>query len=369
MKPLFLLLILLTSFTYADKVNIAVLELTGNGVNENDLAGLSNRLRTELFKTGEFTVVERSQMDLILKEQGFQQSGCTSSECAVDIGQMLNVKQMVAGSIDKVGNAFIVDVRLIDVETGVIYKAATEDCIDCTIEEILVTSIRNVSLKLATPLQQGSNIKNELEHLNTPEEQNSDAVQKKQALKSNTKKIYRVQVGTGITFSMSESTSFGLGGSIALGFKHKNSIGRIHGDFYGSTGYVFGAGISYGFDITTNEMITVAPTVLLGYWMGFVSTISGKGYGSSSLIPMGEYDPYTYEINELSRELGGISILFEKGIRKVQFYLEPIIRLGYKLTETRLNYYTEEQIKSSKDNTQFHSRAIISSGITINLGK
>ena len=37
------------SFSKEEKLNIAVMELDGNGVSQNDLGGLSNRLRTELF--------------------------------------------------------------------------------------------------------------------------------------------------------------------------------------------------------------------------------------------------------------------------------------------------------------------------------
>ena len=43
-------------------------------------------------------------MEDILKEQGFQQTGCTSDECVVEVGKIIGVQQMVGGSISKVGN-------------------------------------------------------------------------------------------------------------------------------------------------------------------------------------------------------------------------------------------------------------------------
>ena len=43
-------------------------------------------------------------MGAILEEQGLQQSGCVSSECAVEVGNALGAKFIVTGSISKVGN-------------------------------------------------------------------------------------------------------------------------------------------------------------------------------------------------------------------------------------------------------------------------
>lgn len=131
-----------------EKQRIAVLELSADGITKAESQTLTNRLRSELVKTGAFIVLERGEMDDILKEQGFQLSGCTSNECAVEAGKLLNVREMVAGSVGKVGTLYSIDVRLIDVETGEIVKTVTEDC-QCPIERVLTQSIRKVAYKLA----------------------------------------------------------------------------------------------------------------------------------------------------------------------------------------------------------------------------
>jgi TolB-like protein len=82
-------------------------------------------------------------MEEILKEQGFQQSGCTSSECALEAGQLLNVEQMVTGSISKVGEIYSVEVRLIDVESGKIVAVGVED-IRGGIEDVLTSGMNKV---------------------------------------------------------------------------------------------------------------------------------------------------------------------------------------------------------------------------------
>ncbi|MBN2278984.1 MAG: DUF2380 domain-containing protein [Candidatus Marinimicrobia bacterium] len=123
--------------------NIAVLNLDAFGISEPEVRALTNRLSIELFNTGRFSILERNQMEEILQEQGFQQTGCTSSECAVEAGRLLNVEQMVTGSISKVGGIYSVEVRLIDVETGKIVAVGVED-IQGGIEEVLTPGMNKV---------------------------------------------------------------------------------------------------------------------------------------------------------------------------------------------------------------------------------
>ena len=146
---IFLVLIILHITRATELPTIAVMELQGNNVEKSNLAGLSNRLRSELFKTETFTVVERQRMNEILVEQGFQQTGCTSSECAVEAGQLLNVRYIIVGSIDKVGNIFSANVRMINVTTGKIERDVTDDCKGCSIDDVMLSTIHKVARGLA----------------------------------------------------------------------------------------------------------------------------------------------------------------------------------------------------------------------------
>jgi len=126
-----------------DKKNIAILPLRANSLPEPEVKALSNRLSIELFNTGRYSILERSQMEAILKEQGFQQTGCTSAECAIEAGQLLNVEQMITGSVSRVGEIYSVEVRLIDVETGKILAVGVAD-IRGGIEEVLTSGMNKV---------------------------------------------------------------------------------------------------------------------------------------------------------------------------------------------------------------------------------
>jgi len=97
--------------------NFAVAELTAQGVSASDAAVIADMLRSELVKDG-VRVIEKSNMDKILAEQAFQQTGCTSEECAVKIGKLLNVQAMVVGSFGKLMDKYFVNLRLVSVENG-----------------------------------------------------------------------------------------------------------------------------------------------------------------------------------------------------------------------------------------------------------
>jgi TolB-like protein len=104
----------------SDKISLAVSDLTAQGVKESDAAVISEQLRAELMKSPRIQLIERNQMQEILKEQGFQQSGCTSDACAVEIGQLLGVKNMVVGSVGAAGSYTVLSVRVVDVSTGTV---------------------------------------------------------------------------------------------------------------------------------------------------------------------------------------------------------------------------------------------------------
>lgn len=110
------------------KMTVAVLNFEAKGgISPNGAATLTDRLRTELVTLNKFTVLERGQMNTILEEQGFGQTGCTSSECAVEAGRLLGVQRMIAGDIGKIGEVMTIDIRVFDVETGRIVKALQKD--------------------------------------------------------------------------------------------------------------------------------------------------------------------------------------------------------------------------------------------------
>lgn len=109
------------------QTTIAVIDFDGRGISTDEVATLTDRFRDKLTKTNQYSVIERGKMEEVLKEQGFQQSGCASDECVVEVGQLIGVQQMVGGSIGKVGSVFTLSARIIEVESGKIINVTNYD--------------------------------------------------------------------------------------------------------------------------------------------------------------------------------------------------------------------------------------------------
>ncbi len=110
------------------KTTIAVIDLETRGATtKTEAITLTDRLRSILVRTKVYNVVDRGKMQAILNEVGFQQTGCTSAECAIEVGRILNVQQMVAGSIGKIGTLYTIDIILIDIASSQILKSYTDD--------------------------------------------------------------------------------------------------------------------------------------------------------------------------------------------------------------------------------------------------
>lgn len=167
----------------ARKTTVAILDLEPKGVPETEVSALSDRLRTELFRTGTFDAMERGKMQDILKEQGFQQSGaCNTDACAVEVGQLIGVEKMISGSLGRVGKTYTVNIRMIDVRTGRIERSVTEDYTG-EIDKLLTTVMRNVANTLASSLQNETGSKKTDRKVNEQALKSESGSQKKPLLK------------------------------------------------------------------------------------------------------------------------------------------------------------------------------------------
>jgi hypothetical protein len=122
-----IILTIISSFIFAQtKPTAAVLDFEGSGITNQEAQVLTQRLGSELVNTGALIMVERNQMSEIMEEQGFQQSGCTSAECAAEIGALLGVQKMITGSFGKIGNTYTIEARMFAVETGQTQKTVSK---------------------------------------------------------------------------------------------------------------------------------------------------------------------------------------------------------------------------------------------------
>ncbi len=143
-----------------DIPNIAVNELNGQGIEQSEAVVVTEQLRVELLKSGKLQIIERSLMQEILDEQGFQQAGCVNDACAVEIGQLLGVKNILVGTLGAAGSYTILTVRILEVKSGVVISSETvktKGGIDNLIEE----GIREITGKILSGIFSEQPVKKE----------------------------------------------------------------------------------------------------------------------------------------------------------------------------------------------------------------
>ena len=103
----------------AAPIRIAIQPLSARSVKAHDAEMVADVLAGKLMESGRFRVMERSEMKRILAEQGFQKSGaCDGQKCAVEVGRILGIEQMVVGAFGKFGTSWALTVRRVDVQSG-----------------------------------------------------------------------------------------------------------------------------------------------------------------------------------------------------------------------------------------------------------
>jgi len=144
MKRLWVILLLFSQ--PFSQTTVAVLEFETEGLDNISSSALSSIVRREVRNNKEYRLIDRNMMKAVLEEQGFQQSGCVSSECAVQVGELLGVQKMVTGTISALGSLYLVEILILDVGTGLIEKSEMFEHVG-RVEE-LIKPLRDYTKKL-----------------------------------------------------------------------------------------------------------------------------------------------------------------------------------------------------------------------------
>ena len=83
---IFALIFTLSNITAQDtRPSVAVLDFEARGIAVYEAETLTERLRSEISNTNAVRLTDRKLLEKILEEQGLQQSGCTTDECAAEV--------------------------------------------------------------------------------------------------------------------------------------------------------------------------------------------------------------------------------------------------------------------------------------------
>ena len=166
-NKVYLIVVLLLAVCNAhaqNRLRIAILDLNA-GVNrtQSQVNGLADMLSVELFNSGRFSIVERTQVEKVFREQDFQISGMTDAQ-RQRIGGALGVDAIVTGTINFIPRdsrygsdystrydvgEYNVDIRLVSVNTGELLSVAGGEQNGGTERDLM----RRVAMQLANNLE------------------------------------------------------------------------------------------------------------------------------------------------------------------------------------------------------------------------
>ena len=102
-----------------DKVSTyAILKLSSDFNNVQYEEYITDILTEAIFNTGSVKIIERANLEKILKEQKLQASGLIDERTAKAVGKVSGADYVCYGSVKDIGQKFTVSARVVDVETG-----------------------------------------------------------------------------------------------------------------------------------------------------------------------------------------------------------------------------------------------------------
>lgn len=127
------------------EAHVAVADFATENVSQIEAIFASDVIRRSIVNSRVFKVVDKQNMEMILKEHAFQQIGCTSEDCAIKIGNILNTQYIFVGKLNSINEIYYLWVKMIDVETGEIIMDESEECASRSPKELEKTADRIVS--------------------------------------------------------------------------------------------------------------------------------------------------------------------------------------------------------------------------------
>jgi TolB-like protein len=101
---------------------VAILNFTASTAVSNYII---EELTASLVNSGNLTVVDRSNLELLQQELDFQLSGEVSDESAQSIGKKLGAQTIISGSLSPLGNMWRMRVKALEVETAKVQGVIT----------------------------------------------------------------------------------------------------------------------------------------------------------------------------------------------------------------------------------------------------
>ena len=109
-----------------DRPVVSVLNFTTGNIPEGEVSVFADYVANHIIKTGKYGVIDRMQRNAVLEEIEFSQANCADETCQLEMGRLLSASHIIVGSIGKVGALYLVNMRLVEVETGESVRSIAE---------------------------------------------------------------------------------------------------------------------------------------------------------------------------------------------------------------------------------------------------
>lgn len=110
------------------KISIAVIQFKTLNKEAQDIALgdlVSETFTSALVNSSAFKIIERAQLDKVIKEMEFSQTGFIETSNAVEVGKMLHADAIITGSVALLGKKIQLNARIIDIESAYVISAET----------------------------------------------------------------------------------------------------------------------------------------------------------------------------------------------------------------------------------------------------
>jgi hypothetical protein len=126
--PFLVLVMLPTLCISQEKPRIAILLLKNENAADLEISVMTHLLENYFVNTNRYTVLERREIDKVRQERAMDDFPITTDAEAARFGKLLNVQDIVIGTLMFFQGRYFCEVRMIDVGTSSIEKSCTETC-------------------------------------------------------------------------------------------------------------------------------------------------------------------------------------------------------------------------------------------------
>ncbi len=134
------------------KPRVAVMNFSAHNCPEVVASSIKGMVGSKIFEKNIFNMIERTQIDEIMKEMALQQTGCTDSSCIVEVGKMLSADKIIVGDIHRV-DEYIIIAKVVNVADGKIesnFKATAAD------ESQFDNAVADISFRISNEYNKGN---------------------------------------------------------------------------------------------------------------------------------------------------------------------------------------------------------------------